>query len=143
MDLSDRPVFQAWNIPAQQDLVPAPGKPTGQVQNASNGFIIQNGTKASWHLSTEDGRIQAWNTGTSLRSMVDNSRLAASLQRARHQSIGHCAFASTRRTFHSGTVCFPTPLSRRRRSWWGFTDPNLPAGCAPFKHWNLKQQSST
>src|SRR5579863_3049507 len=47
------------------------GRPTGQVQNASTGFILQNGTKASFIFATEDGTIQAWNGGTVAQVMVD------------------------------------------------------------------------
>ena len=54
------------------------GRPTGQVQNASTGFLLVNGVKASFIWATEDGAIQAWNSGTVAQVMVDNSAAGAS-----------------------------------------------------------------
>ena len=41
------------------------GQPTGTVQNTTTGFILSNGTKASFLFATLDGTISGWNGGTS------------------------------------------------------------------------------
>jgi uncharacterized protein (TIGR03118 family) len=115
------------------------GKPTGQVQNASSGFILQNGTKASFIFDTEDGTISAWNTGTTAQVMVDNSPSGAVYKglAINPSATAPLLYAAN---FNSGKIDVfnasfaPTTVSG------GFTDPNLPAGLAPFNIWNLNSK---
>lgn len=65
-------------IPPSKGSTVSFGRPTGQVQNASTGFLLQNGVKASFIFATEDGAIEAWNGGTAAQVMVDNSAAGAS-----------------------------------------------------------------
>ena len=41
------------------------GHPTGTVQNTTTGFVLSNGTKASFLFATYDGTISGWNNLTS------------------------------------------------------------------------------
>jgi uncharacterized protein (TIGR03118 family) len=112
------------------------GKPTGQIQNASNGFIIQNGVKASFIFATEDGTISAWNAGTVAQVMVDNSSAGAvykglALNPSATAPLIYAANFNSGKIDVFNTTFAPTTVSG------GFTDPNLPAGLAPFNIWNL------
>src|SRR5438105_8109940 len=51
-------------IPAAAAATSNHGTPTGQVNNGTTGFILNNGTKASFIFATVDGMIAAWNGGT-------------------------------------------------------------------------------
>jgi uncharacterized protein (TIGR03118 family) len=117
----------------------SPGKPTGQVQNGSNGFIIQNGTKASFIFATEDGTIQAWNTGTVAQIMVDNSAAGAVYKglAINPSATAPLIYAAN---FNSGKIDVFNSTFSPATVPGGFTDPNLPAGFAPFNIWNLNGQ---
>ena len=112
------------------------GKPTGQVQNASTGFPLQNGTKASFIFATEDGTISAWNTGTVAQVMVDNSTAGAVYKGL---AINPSATAPLiyAPNFNSGKIDVFNSTFSATTVTGGFSDPNLPAGFAPFNIWNL------
>src|SRR5271165_119685 len=55
----------------------SPSTATGQVQNSTTGFLLANGTKASFIFCTEDGTVSAWNGGTAAAVMIDNSASGA------------------------------------------------------------------
>ncbi len=115
------------------------GRPTGQVQNASSGFILQNGTKASFIFATEDGTIQAWNTGTIAQIMVDNSTAGAVYKglAINPSATAPLIYAAN---FNSGKIDVFSSTFAPTAAAGGFTDPNLPAGFAPFNIWNLNGQ---
>jgi uncharacterized protein (TIGR03118 family) len=107
------------------------GRPTGQVQNSTPAFLLANGKAASFIFSTEDGSIQAWNTGTIAEVMADNSSSSAvykglALNPSSTAPLLYAAnFRSGKIDVFSGTFA-PTTVPG------GFTDPNLPSGFAPF-----------
>jgi uncharacterized protein (TIGR03118 family) len=115
---------------------PATSSPSGQVNNNTTAFLLANGTKASFIFATEDGTISAWNGGTASTVMVDNSGAGAVYEGL---AIGTSANGATlyAANFKTGNIDVfdgkfaPATLSGN------FTDPNLPAGFAPFNIWNL------
>jgi len=115
------------------------GRPTGQVQNASSGFLLQNGTKASFIFATEDGTIQAWNGGTVAQVMVDNSTAGAVYKglAINPSATAPLIYAAN---FNSGKIDVFNSTFSPSTAAGGFTDPNLPSGFAPFNIWNLNGQ---
>jgi len=115
------------------------GRPTGQVQNASSGFVLQNGTKASFIFATEDGTIQGWNGGTVAQVMVDNSAAGAVYKglAINPSATAPLIYAAN---FNSGKIDVFNSTFSPATAVGGFTDPNLPAGFAPFNIWNLSGQ---
>jgi uncharacterized protein (TIGR03118 family) len=116
-----------------------PGRPTGQVQNGSNGFILQNGTKASFIFATEDGTISAWNTGTVAQVLADNSS-AGAVYKGLAINPSLTAPLIYAANFNSGKIDVFDGSFAPTTATGGFTDPNLPAGFAPFNIWNLNNQ---
>jgi uncharacterized protein (TIGR03118 family) len=112
------------------------GRPTGQVQNSTRAFTLANGNPASFIFATEDGTISAWNTGTVAQIMADNSAANAvykglALNPSATAPLLYAAnFRSGKIDVFSGTFAAATVPG-------GFTDPNLPAGFAPFNIWAL------
>ena len=125
---------------APQSLVvtipPAPGhskgRPTGTVFNPSQDFQVL-GQPSLFLFATEDGTISGWNSasGTSAVLAVDNSASHANYKGLElgNNGTGNFLYAAN---FFAGTVDVfdknfqPAVLSG------SFTDPNLPAGYAPF-----------
>jgi len=115
------------------------GAPTGVVFNGGAGFVVANGTAqgpARFIFASEDGTISGWNpavppppTSTHAQVAVDNSASGAVYKglAIAVTSVGDRLYAAN---FHAGTVdvfddsFHPVP--------GGFTDPDLPAGYAPF-----------
>ena len=112
----------------------AVGTPTGQVQNSSNGFILANGTKASFIFATEDGTISAWNGGTTAAIMADNSAAGASYTGLALNAAGPTLYAAN---FASGKIDVFNGSFAPTTTSGGFTDPNIPSGYAPYNVWNL------
>jgi uncharacterized protein (TIGR03118 family) len=126
-------------------VAPPAAAPTGLVWNSTTGFTITgNGTTApaAFIFDTEDGTIAAWNSavdpitpgtpGTSTATLVvDNSRAGAVYKGLAFgtNKQGNFLFATN---FAAGTVeaynnkFAPTKLDG------SFTDPDIPAGFAPF-----------
>jgi len=115
--------------------VSVPGAPTGVVFNGGAGFVVASGTAhgpARFIFATEDGTILGWNptvAATSAVIAVDNSANGAVYKGLAIASTtaGDRLYASN---FHAGTVdVFDASFNPVAG---GFTDPNLPAGYAPF-----------
>jgi uncharacterized protein (TIGR03118 family) len=118
--------------------VPPPGgspagtsaTPTGNVFNSTTDFQV-GASKALFIFSTEDGTISGWNSGTAAVLKVDNSAGGAVYKGLAlgSNASGNFLYATN---FNSGKVDVfdknfaPATLSGT------FTDPNLPAGFAPF-----------
>jgi len=115
------------------------GRPTGQVQNASNGFILQNGKKASFIFATEDGTIQAWNTGAVAQVMVDNSA-AGAVYKGLALNPSATAPLIYAPNFNSGKIDVFNSSFSPATVTGGFADAALPSGFAPFNIWNLNGQ---
>jgi uncharacterized protein (TIGR03118 family) len=120
---------------------PTPAAPTGIVWNPSASFLVP-GTKipAVFIFSTEDGTISAWAGGL---NPADNAVLAAdeSSSGAVYKALafgvntkGAFLFATN---FHNGTVDVYGPngadgMFTKTTLDGNFTDPEIPAGYAPF-----------
>lgn len=112
------------------------GRPTGQVQNSTTGFVLPNGKAASFIFATEDGTISAWNTGTAAQVLVDNSTAGAVYKglAINPSATAPLIYAAN---FNSGKIDVFNSTFSPTAATGGFSDPNLPAGFAPFNIWNL------
>ena len=118
-------------VPAPPSGAP-PAAPTGQVFNSSADF-----GGARFIFSTEDGTVSAWNSGTNAVLKVDNSGTSAvykGLALANNGTVNRL-YATN---FHSGAVdVFSNTFQTVALPGTPFTDPNLPAGFAPFNIQNV------
>jgi uncharacterized protein (TIGR03118 family) len=108
-----------------------PSGPTGQVFNASPGFLLGNGNKAAFIFDTLNGTIAGWNGGTAAQQIVSTP--------------GTVYTGLAQNTSGASTFLYaasPTGQIHVFDSSWNevtgttfagkFADPNLPAGLAPF-----------
>jgi len=131
------------NIPAAAGVATATGLPAGSVTTAGAiPMLLPNGTKASFLFSTLDGTIAGWNSalgtnGAISQIAINNSAAGASYPDLAILNIGTGGVTSTSyilaANFGTGNAIEvydntfkPTKLAGT------FTDPNLPAGYAPF-----------
>ncbi len=111
--------------------------PTGNVRNTTNDFVISdNGhsAPASVLFATEDGTITAWNEQVGRNHAllaVDNSGSGAVYKALTLASTSQGTFLYAT-NFHNGTVDVFDGHFRQVHQAGAFTDPNLPAGFAPF-----------
>ncbi|MBO0710688.1 MAG: TIGR03118 family protein [Acetobacteraceae bacterium] len=119
------------NPPAGNVVVPpASGSgtaaPTGQVANGTaNGFIV-NGAPAHFIFDSEDGAISAWSSGPSATIVKNNAASGAVYKGLAIDNTGGHLYAAN---FNSGFVEMYDSNFNLMKS---VTDPNLPAGYAPF-----------
>jgi uncharacterized protein (TIGR03118 family) len=113
------------------------GSPTGTVQNTTPGFILSNASKASFLFATLDGTISGWNGGT---SATGNHALIAINNHSQNAVYTDLALVTNTTgtfllapNFGQGakveiynTAFQPAALAGT------FTDPNIPAGYAPY-----------
>jgi uncharacterized protein (TIGR03118 family) len=116
-----------------------PSAPDGQVFNSTaSSFVINGGTKASFIFATEDGTISAWNgvQGTNALLEVDNSASGAVYKGLALGSAGgnNYLYAAN---FNSGNIDVFNGSFAPTTVAGSFTDPNLPAGYAPFNIENI------
>jgi uncharacterized protein (TIGR03118 family) len=114
----------------------AQGNPTGLIFNGGTGFVVNNGpgtSPAAFVFSSEDGTISAFR-GSPIVTVVPNANAPA------HDAIYKGLAIDSRSAgthlyatdFHNGKVdVFDTSFHLVTLSG-DFTDPNLPAGFAPF-----------
>jgi uncharacterized protein (TIGR03118 family) len=126
---------------------PAPAAPTGIVWNPSPAFLVPGTTiPAVFIFATEDGTISAWAGGLKPPNnavlAVDNSSSPSAASGAVYKGLvfgvnakGGFLFATN---FRSGRIDVFGPnggtngLFTPATTDGGFTDPNIPAGYAPF-----------
>ena len=115
---------------------PDGANPTGIVSNTTSFFRVSNGTNslpAKFIFVSEDGMISGWNSnlnGTQAFKAVDNGATSAVYKGATLGVFnGHNFLYVT--NFHSGQVETYNE-SFVLQAGFPFTDPNLPAGYAPF-----------
>jgi len=118
---------------------------TGIVWNPTNGFAVtdpKTGTKlaSNFIFDTEDGTISAWAFGLSDKThailVIDNSSVPNAVDGAVYKGLafgtnatGNFIFATN---FRAGTVEAYDQNFNLTKLGGSFTDPNLPAGFAPF-----------
>ena len=120
----------------------AQGNPTGIVFNGGTGFVVNNGvgspSAAPFIFASEDGTISAFK-GAPIVTVVPNPQAAAHGAIYKGLAIdsataGQLLYATD---FHNGKVdVFDTSFHLVTLSG-NFTDPNLPAGFAPFGIQNI------
>jgi uncharacterized protein (TIGR03118 family) len=125
---------------------PAPAAPTGIIWNPSSSFLVP-GTKlpAAFIFATEDGTLSAWAGGLNPADdavlAADNSATPTAANGAVYKGLvfglsakGSLLYATN---FRAGTIDVFGPngasgLFTPVSTDGGFTDPNIPAGYAPF-----------
>ncbi|HEX4598381.1 MAG TPA: TIGR03118 family protein [Burkholderiaceae bacterium] len=125
---------------------PTPAAPTGIIWNASASFLVP-GTKiqAAFIFATEDGTISAWGGGLPVADTAviaaDNSAVPTAGNGAVYKALvfavnakGSFLFATN---FRAGTIDVFAPTGANgsyalTTTDGGFTDPEMPAGYAPF-----------
>jgi uncharacterized protein (TIGR03118 family) len=134
-------------LPAGRAAPPA-AAPTGLVWNPTSGFTITVGTTtvpATFIFDTEDGTISAWNAtadpisanATSTATLiVDNSQKGAVYKGLAFGTNihGNFLFATN---FAAGTVEVYNSTFKPVTLDGNFSDPNIPAGFAPFGITNI------
>ncbi len=108
-----------------------PSAPTGVVFNSTSDFAA-----ARFLFATEDGTISGWSAGTTAILEVDNSASGAVYKGLAlgNNGTGNHLYATN---FHAGTIdVFDASFAQVTLSG-NFTDPNLPAGFAPFGIQNI------
>ena len=136
--------------------IPAPGAPTGGTptgtvfNTTASDFQVSNGTtkaKALFLFATEDGPILGWNPGVAATSAiiaVDNSAVPDAANGAVYKGLA-LGTAGTNNylyatNFRSGKVDVFDKDFQPATLAGSFSDPNLPAGFAPFGVQNLGGQ---
>jgi uncharacterized protein (TIGR03118 family) len=100
------------------------GAPTGTVFNATAGFKV-NGAPAKFIFDSEAGTITAWNAGTqAVTEHTTDGAIYKGLAIA-----GNLLYAAN---FHANSIDVFNNAFAPTTVPGGFTDPNLPAGFAPF-----------
>jgi uncharacterized protein (TIGR03118 family) len=113
------------------------GQPTGTVFNSTSGFLLSNKAKASFLFASLDGSIWGWNGGlfasgnVSLKAIDNSAAKAVYTDIALDPSAGGTVLLAA--NFGAGAKVevynqsfAPTTLAG------SFTDPNVPAGYAPY-----------
>jgi uncharacterized protein (TIGR03118 family) len=115
----------------------SPAAPTGTVLNTTSGFVISEGGRsapANSIFATEDGTIAAWGQRVDRQHAlieVDNSAAGAVYKALTLGSNAQGTFIYAT-NFHNGTVDVFDSHFHQVQLAGPFTDPNLPAGFAPF-----------
>jgi uncharacterized protein (TIGR03118 family) len=117
----------------------SPAPATGQVQNSTTGFLLANGTKASFIFCTEDGTVSAWNGGTTATVMIDNSA-AGTVYKGMAIATNNGAPMLYVANFSYGTIDVLDTNFKLTTVSGGFGDPNMLPGFAPFNIWPYNNQ---
>ena len=107
-----------------------PATPTGIVANTVGGFKI-NGNSSIFIFDTEDGTVSGWYAGTSAILAVDNSKAGAVYKGLALITNASGSFLLAA-NFNSGNIDVFDSNFNTAHLAGNFTDPNLPAGYAPF-----------
>ena len=116
--------------------------PTGIVFNGTSGFVVKSGSvsgAAKFIFATEDGTISGWNSAVDATHAVNEFDGGAKGDVLKGLAIAtNAADTDIYATdFHNGAIrVFKQDWTAVTPSG-GFTDPNLPAGFAPFGIQNL------
>ena len=124
------------NIPAAGGG--ANGPVSGQVYNATSDFVIPSSTAALFIFDNEDGVISAWNanSGSNAVTVVDRSASGTVYKGLAMGVSGGANFLFATNFNGNGVDVFDKNFAFVKT----FTDPNIPAGFAPFGIANLGGQ---
>jgi uncharacterized protein (TIGR03118 family) len=106
----------------------AGGAPTGTVFNPTTGFAL-HGAPARFLFDSEAGTITAWNAGTQAETVASTPH--AIYKGLALATKGGASFLYAA-NFHAGTIDVFDSSFAAFTAPGAFTDPNLPAGYAPF-----------
>ena len=106
-----------------------PSAPTGQVFNGGGGFKLSNGSPAVFLFDSEDGAISGWNGGTNAEIAVNHSGMNSVYKGLAIDPTDSFLFATD---FHNSDIEEYNSSWTQINAPGSFTDPNLPAGYAPF-----------
>ncbi|MEP6849904.1 MAG: TIGR03118 family protein [Acidobacteriota bacterium] len=127
---------------AKPPMDPDPATPTGVVFNGSSDFQLVSGvptTAARFIFVTEDGTVSGWNPSVNPANSflkVDNSGLAV-YKGATIAQAGGVNFLYVANFFSGSVDVFNTNFAPASLPSGAFTDPNIPAGFAPFNVQNI------
>lgn len=108
-----------------------PATPTGIVANGAGGFNI-NGQSSQFIFASEDGTISGWyGLGSSAFLAVDNSKTGA-VYKGLALITNNSGMFLLAANFNSGNVDVFDDTFHATTLSGNFSDPNLPAGYAPF-----------
>ncbi|HJT36557.1 MAG TPA: TIGR03118 family protein, partial [Pirellulales bacterium] len=121
------------------------GQPTGQVANTTNDFTVSaGGTSASadFLFAGATGNLSGWNTNVPPPSPSSSAQLVSTTTGADFTGLalgqtgqqGNLLYAAD---FHNSTIDVFNSSFQRVTLSGSFTDPNLPAGFAPFNIENI------
>jgi uncharacterized protein (TIGR03118 family) len=125
-------------------LIPAPpndkshAAPTGTAVAEAGAFTL-GGADSKFLFATEDGTISGWNGSGDAILAIDHSGAGAVYKGLAVLSPACCATYLVVANFHSGLIEPYTQAFIPLAPPGSFTDPNLPAGYAPF---NIQQVGS-
>jgi len=119
------------------------GSPTGQVFNGTTGFTVQSGSAsgpATFILDSLGGQITGWNTSVpapgSTQAESAKSVSGAEFTGLAEGTVGSSSFIYAA-DFHNGAIdVFDSSFAAATLAG-SFTDPNIPAGFAPFNIQNI------
>jgi uncharacterized protein (TIGR03118 family) len=109
------------------------GAPTGTIFNATTDFVIPGGTAALFIFAGEDGTITAWSSGATASLVVDRSATGAVYKGIAMASSAGANFLYLT-NFRNSTVDVFDHAFQFVKS---VSDPNIPAGYAPFGIQNI------
>jgi uncharacterized protein (TIGR03118 family) len=105
--------------------------PSGIVFNSTSDFIIPaTGQVSKFIFGSENGKIYAWSSGDSARTVVDRSAMNAVYKGIELANDGSANFLFAT-DFHNGKIDV-FDMSFNLIATKPFTDPMIPAGFAPF-----------
>ena len=111
----------------------AAATPTGIVANVSQTGFVVGGLPSLFIFDTEDGTISGWNGGATVTLAVDNSMGGAgAVYKGLAMITNNGANFLLATNFRSGKVEVYDSNFKLTNLSGTFTDPNLPAGYAPF-----------
>lgn len=115
------------------------GAPTGQVFNSTNDFVVHSGAASAPALfifASESGEITGWNPGVPPPPASTNAQVGATTPGAVYKglAIGNNGTANFlyAANFNSGKIDVFDKNFQPATLAGTFTDPNIPAGFAPF-----------
>ena len=118
-----------------------PATPTGIVFNGSADFEVASGKPAAFIFVTEDGTISGWNPGVDLHNAIQKFPTSGSSGGVyKGTTIASDGFANHLyvTNFHGRSVdVFDRTFTPVASPPGAFTDPELPAGYAPFNIQNI------
>lgn len=112
------------------------GNPTGQVFSGASGVQLPSGQSSVFTFATEDGTLSGWNPAagnTALVAVNNSTKGLGSVYKGLEIATSGSKTQLYATDFRNGAVdVFDNHFNAVNLSASAFTDPNLPAGYAPF-----------